>query len=388
MKKIVIVTGPMIMGGIERALIAMLKTIPKNQYDVTVLVTGTNGKLFHEIPDHVKVEPLFGTEKSSFEKVWKAIRKGRLIRAFKITFYTLLGRMTHSIRKQERYCALREPKRKMQYDLGIAYYGPTSLPVVFVMDWIKAKTKAVWIHVDVSKMEKRVRSFQPIYEKFDKIFCVSEDAMQKFVGIFPDFKWKTEVFYSLINKNHLIQLANRDQGFTDKFDGFRILTVARLSAEKGQEMIPGILMRLRAEGYNVRWYCVGDGDTRSMLEDLIKRNGLEEHFILLGTKQNPYNYINQCDIYVQPSKHEGYCLSLAEARAFHKPIVTTDFVGAREQIDHGKNGFIVDYDEKAIYMAIKTLIINTPLRQALATNLKSESLDTTNEINKLYKLLA
>ena len=51
--------------------------------------------------------------------------------------------------------------------------------------------------------------------------------------------------------------------------------------------------------------------------------------------------MKDCDIYVQPSRHEGYCITLAEALCFNNPIVATDFTGANEQLKNRKNGVVV-----------------------------------------------
>ena len=72
---------------------------------------------------------------------------------------------------------------------------------------------------------------------------------------------------------------------------------------------------------------------------------------------------------------------------FNKPIVSTDFIGAREQISHNENGFIVPFNEKKLYNAIKSLIDNEELRRKFSSNLKKQDVDTTNEIDKLYKFI-
>jgi glycosyltransferase involved in cell wall biosynthesis len=384
MKKIVIVTREMIVGGIERALISMLKSIPKDKYDVTVLVMGTGGELEDEIPGHVKVVCLYGSEKTTVEKILSCTKNGKFIRAFKICWFTVLAKMTKNIFKKEWYQSKMIPVLESEYDLAIAYYHPVSFPVVFVLKNIKAKSKIAWIHADVSQFVKQLKPYKKLYEKYDKIFCVSEHAMKRFNELYPNLKGKTSVFYNILDKKEMAILAERDVGFKDPFDGIRILTVGRLSIEKGQDIIPSILMKLRSEGYNIRWYCIGDGKCRSKLENLIKKYSLEEHLILLGTKRNPYNYISQCDIYVQPSRHEGYCISLAEARAFNKPIVTTDFAGAREQIESGQNGLIIKFDENEIYAAIKVLISNQKLCNKFETNLERTNVNTMHEIKKLF----
>jgi glycosyltransferase involved in cell wall biosynthesis len=384
MKKIVIVTRRMIIGGIEKALISMLKSIPKDKYNVTVLVMGTGGELEDEIPDYVRVECLYGNENTTIEKIWNCTKNGRYIRAFKIGWYTLLAKMTKNVFNQELYHSKMIPIIESEYDLAIAFHVPASFPVVFVMENIKAKSKIAWIHADVSQFVRELKPYKEYYEKYDKIFCVSEFAMNNFNDLYPNLKEKTSVFYNILDKKQMVKMAEKDEGFNDQFNGIRILTVGRITKEKGHDIIPGILIKLRAEGISVRWYCIGDGGSRPELENLIKQYGLEEHLILIGEKRNPYTYIRQCDIYVQPSRHEGYCISLAEARAFNKPIVTTDFVGAREQIENEQNGLIVNFDEKEMFTAVKTLISNQNLCAKFAKNLKRTNDEAVYEIKKLF----
>src|SRR5690606_29387881 len=83
-KKIIFVTNKMIMGGIEKSLISLLEHIPKKQYDITILVMESGGELLEQIPKECKVIHLFGNEKSAIHKMWKYMKRGKLIQAFKI----------------------------------------------------------------------------------------------------------------------------------------------------------------------------------------------------------------------------------------------------------------------------------------------------------------
>ena len=83
---------------------------------------------------------------------------------------------------------------------------------------------------------------------------------------------------------------------------------------------------MKQDGYKVKWYCVGDGNARKEYEELIKERKLEGDFILLGAIPNPYPYMKNADIYVQTSRHEGYCLTLAEAKCLCKFIISTNFI--------------------------------------------------------------
>ena len=61
--------------------------------------------------------------------------------------------------------------------------------------------------------------------------------------------------------------------------------------------------------------------------NIIEQSNMAD-FIFLGIKENPYVYMKQCDIYVQPSRFEGYCTTTNEARIVGCPSVRTDVSGA------------------------------------------------------------
>ena len=71
------------------------------------------------------------------------------------------------------------------------------------------------------------------------------------------------------------------------------------------------------------------------LKELIAQNNLEDSFILLGKKTNPYPYMKACDLYVQPSRYEGKAVTVTEAKILGKPILITNYPTARSQIEDG-----------------------------------------------------
>lgn len=64
-----------------------------------------------------------------------------------------------------------------------------------------------------------------------------------------------------------------------------------------------------------------------------------------------------CDIYVQTSSFEGFCLTLNEARILNRPVVTTDFTGAREQLSTYPIKYkVVKYDSSILAEALFQMI--------------------------------
>lgn len=376
MKKVAIVTRQMIAGGIEKALISMLEIMPKNEYDVTLFVMARGGEFEQYIPSHIKIKCLYGEEKSTIEKVINSLKCGNVIRAIKIFIYTLLALRSTPGYNQEKYLEKILPNQNEKYDVAIAYHVPASFPVKYVINHLEAKEKIAWIHSDVEIYKENLKLYIKYYEKFDKIYCVSKYGQQKFNSQYKFLSNKTDVMYNIINKKKLYEMATQKKGFNDLFKGKRILTVGRLTNQKGYDIIPKILKKLLEENYNVIWYCIGDGELREDLINEIEKYKLNQNLLLLGTQLNPYPYFNECDIYVQPSRHEGYCITLAEAIMFNKPIITTDFVGAREQIVNNKTGKIVKFNEEEIYKCIKSLLDNEELCTFLSSNLIKSKLES------------
>ena len=141
------------------------------------------------------------------------------------------------------------------------------------------------------------------------------------------------------------------------------------------------------KGYNIKWYVIGEGNEREKLEEIIKKKNLENHFKLLGLRENPYPYLKKADIYVQPSRYEGKSIAIDEAKILHKPIIVTNYETAKDQITNEINGLIVDMNEKGLSEGIERLIQNQDLKHSFINNLSNEQLGTENEINKLYEII-
>ena len=153
-------------------------------------------------------------------------------------------------------------------------------------------------------------------------------------------------------------------------------------------MIPKTARILLDAGYNIHWYLVGDGELREEIEEAIQKYNVQSHVILLGSKMNPYPYIKNCDIYVQPSFSEGYCTTTVEAKILCKPIVTTDAPGMREQFINGENGLIVDsMTPEALAKGIKMLLAHPEVMEKFQDALKKESYDNSKELRKLYDFM-
>lgn len=393
-KKILFMVSSMNIGGVEKSLLSLLSVIPKDKYDITVLTLEKKGGFLDYIPSYITVE-----EAAWFKEIKPIIMESpqRTIKkylkenkVFKIP--TFIYSYYKSKNTDNRYIYYKNilksiPENEGEYDVAIAYAGPTEIIDAYITHKVKAKKKIGWVHFDISKHKINEKLYENLYEKFDKIFTVSNEANKKLNEIIPSTVNKSEVLLNIISKELINEMAKEDINFDNEFDGVKIVTVGRLSKEKGQDLAIKALANLKKDGYKVRWYCVGEGNSREEYESLIKDNKLEEDFILLGATPNPYPYIKNSDIYVQTSRHEGYCLTLAEAKCLCKPIVTTNFTGAYEQIEHGINGLIVPLNEDYIYKNVKYIMDNKSVSYNFIEKLKIEAIDTRSNVNKLMSFI-
>ena len=178
-----------------------------------------------------------------------------------------------------------------------------------------------------------------------------------------------------------------EKGFTDNFDGVRILTIGRLAYQKGYDMAIEAAKILKDKNIKFKWYVIGEGSLKDELRELVKNNGLEKEFIFMGTFVNPYPFIKQCDIYCQPSRFEGFGLAIAEARLLNKPVVATNFEIVHDQITNNVNGLISDMNSESIAKSLMELINDKDLSYRIIEKLKDEKVGTEEEINKIYELI-
>ena len=167
----------------------------------------------------------------------------------------------------------------------------------------------------------------------------------------------------------------------------RLLSVGRFCRAKNFDNVPDICRRLRETGLDVKWYLMGFGGDEALIRRKIADAGMQEHVVVLGKKENPYPYIAACDLYVQPSRYEGKCVSVIEAQILHKPVVITNYATSPSQLKDGYDGIIVPMDNEGCAAGIAAVIRNGELRKMLSENTKKQDYTNAAEIEKLYELI-
>ncbi len=318
-----------------------------------------------QIPDHVIVHII-----NAYDDCWPIIndpprqtimrffRQGRWGEAVILLFQYIRMKITGSYYGLYRFLLRKEPVLPKSFDIAVAYAGPSQMIDYYVCEKVQAKEKYGWIHFDVSHFGIDRGMTKRLYQKYDKIYVVSQEARDIFVKLFPQFKDKTDVYHNIVQNDQILLQAETAPTFLDIYSGTRLLTVGRFSAEKGQkEAILALRLLLDAEAH-VKWYFVGEGKELKSCRELADSLCVSDHVCFLGLQTNPYGFMRDCDIYVQPSRHEGFCITLAEALCFGKPIVSTLFAGAAEQLRGKSKSVLTGFSPREIADGILSLINN------------------------------
>lgn len=390
-KKILFVIDSLGIGGAEKSLVTLLNCIDYSRYDVDLQLFSRGGAFEKYVPTQVnflKIPNYFNYCSGSLFSQIPNLKM--VISRLRYSLRLRLNKKANSPTKARMFWEVTSnviSQDNTMYDVAISY--SQGVPTFYVIDKISAKKKIAWINCSLFLKGKTLDFNQKYYNKFNHIVAVSQSAKNILANIVIQQINKLHVIFDLIDAKFVKNLALEE--VDDKLlinKSPIILTVARLNnTHKGYDIALETCNILHKRGVDFKWYAVGDGGFRSEMINYIKRNNLEDKFILLGAKVNPYPYFKACDLYVQTSRHEGFGLSIAEARILNKPVVTTEFDAVWNQMIQGKNGIVVPIDATAVADAIEDLIEHPEKMEAISEFQKTEKKGNIEELEKFYKLI-
>lgn len=353
--RIAVVIDSYTRGGVAMAAQVFLQFLAKEHYEITLFTREFDPEKMLHIPDGVRCLPWEAEKKSAPMNRLKAL----------LSWRNFSRKAVYEARCREMFPG--------EYDCAIGYQMVANDVTVVTLEKIRAKRKVLWLHGKKKFRDRDLAFYDDLYSKANKIVCVSLETEERFRGLMPRCAGKTVTIHNLYDIPFILRQAQLPAQDMDVSSGaMKIVSVGRISKEKGFDRVAEVTRRLTDEGWDIRWYIVGDGDTRAAVEADIREKQVDDRVILLGHRSNPYPYVCNCDIYVQPSYTEGFCTSTMEAKILCKPVVTTDVPGMREQFVDGENGLIVESTVDGIYEGIKRLLNDSALRERIADKLRTE----------------
>lgn len=384
MKKILFIINSMGVGGAEKCLVELLKVIPMDIYEVHLGILNAKGAFLDLVPQGVFIHELPKPQRNK-ETLLDLMKRFHWIDAITFFLFWIYGRAFRDYYHVYRYIYKNVSFSEVNYDLAVSYTGRSRECVFYLCEKVMAKSKCLWVHDDVSILENRkhYKMVESCYKCLDKIFIVSEEGKRRFDIVYPQMKDKTDVFYNIIPVDNILQMANNGSSFIDDYNGIRLLTVGRIHPQKGYILAIETLKFLLDKGYDVNWYIIGGKRGIQYYNKCIEysaQKGVSDHFIFLDVKMNPYRYMLDCDVYVQPSLFEAYCTTIMEALCFGNPIVATCFCSVHEQLEGRENGYITEMTVESLADGIEKALNDKKISVQPAQR--------TTDIEKLYRLIS
>lgn len=398
MKKILIVASDMEIGGAERALLGLLNSIDTNLYAVDLFLLRHRGPFMDLIPPQINLLPENKYYSDLGVPIDEVIRKkhflmvaARSIGKWKakrfIVRNKIQGANSLEIHYSFRFTKMILPAiSKEKYDLAIGF----TVPYYIVSEKVKAQHTAVWIHTDYSKLAGDTAEELKVWSAYEHIVSVSHDVTKAFLSKFPSLVDRIVEIENIVSPEVIKQQAKVEDVHTEmshEQGAVRLLSVGRFTSAKNFDNVPDICKRILKMGFAIKWYIIGFGSEESLIKRKIIESGMQNNVILLGKKDNPYPYIAECDIYIQPSRFEGKAVTVREAQILNKPVIITNYPTAKSQLQDRVDGIIVPLDNEGCAKGICDVLSNEKIIIRLIENTKKQNYGNSNEVVKLYNMI-
>lgn len=405
-KKLFIAIHYLEIGGAEMSLIGLLQSFDYSKVDVDLFIYRHQGELLAMIPKEVNLLPeipayaqIEAPLKETIKKRFLHIAYGRLKakwehkrfmkRNHPIDRGAIFGYIAKNVTPY-----LPDINPETTYDLAISFLTPHNI----VLQKVKAKKKACWIHTDYTKVAVNAELELPVWDGYDHIVSISEEVTASFLKVFPTLKDKIVLIENILSERFVRGRAKMEiqtdihQVSSYNDTTLNLLSVGRFTYAKNYDNVPDICKQINYQlsiihyPLKVCWYLIGYGGDEALIRQKIQEAGMEDHVIILGKKSNPYPYIKACDIYIQPSRYEGKSVTVREAQILCKPVIVTNYTTAPSQIKDGIDGVIVPMENAKCADGIVDFIKNKDLQMQIIDYLQTHHYGNEEEVEKVYQL--
>lgn len=330
-KRLLFTAYSMGLGGIEKALINLLKRLDYNKYDVTLILENKEGIFLDLVPKEVKIleYKISNSKLVLFRKIYNRL---------KLLFWNL--------------------KIKNKYDFSCSF-ATSSRPGAYLA--LAASTNShLWVHLNYyvtynyneAEMAKFFDGLKA--KKFNRIVFVSNENKRDVCAHYNAISDKAYVCNNFIDG---VEILDKSLEECDYKKGKETLFVNVGRHDEYQKRLSRIIdasKKLKEEKYKFKILFIGDGPDHEMYVNNVKKLGLEKTILFLGKKKNPFPYYNISDAVILSSEYEGYPVVYLESMILNKPIISTK-VSDWEDLDN-KYGTFCDTDTESVYKNMKRFL--------------------------------
>ncbi|WP_322971858.1 glycosyltransferase [Faecalibacter sp. LW9] len=335
------------MGGVPRVVLDLLRNLPKDKFDFTLMLNLYQGELVKDIPKDIKLIVVEkGKEQMSSNLYLQKIQLAW--RRIKLEIYDRFPSLLYALKVPEKY--------DIEVSPGYAEFD-------MVLNSPNKKSRKIgWFHSDVGydKDKNRVLSRIEKMKRFDFMIFGSKQTRQVIDDLYQVTYPKSTVIYNVIKIKEILPKADLfDYNYNTDLPVFS--SMGRLHTRKGYHTLMKVHKRLLDDGYQHKIAVIGGGSEMNNLIQQRKELNVEESFLLLDTQTNPYPYIKASDYFILPTQSESYPLVIGEVMCMNKPIISTNVGGISEMIEDGVDGILIQYNEDEMYEAMKSFLTHPEL---------------------------
>ena len=392
MKTIVISSGDLTMGGLQKILVEYLKLIDKNKYRIVLLIANDYGKknlFLEEIPKNVEIQ---------FVRPYNLVSKiAELSKNRKILNRLLLKRYRYRSKRVFKSIFLEKLSKLGKIDLIIDFDGGLKS----ILDNLKAEKKIIWIHSSIRKHKQdnksKISRYGEELKKYDKIIAICKEMNEEIKELYPFLSSEIEYIYNPLDCNNIIEQGNENIEKMTSYEKELIerdyfLAVSRLDTDQKdfKTLIEGYSI-LKNKGIKEKLYIIGEGNGRVKIEKMIEEKNLGEDVILLGEKKNPYVWMKHSKLFIHSSKYEGFGVVLLEALMMDKFIVSSNCpTGPTEILTNPKAGELFNVgDANQLAEKVLKILYDKDYQKELLKNiqLKKKEFELSEITQKFHKII-
>lgn len=386
MKKLLFVMTSLYNGGAERSLVNLLAELPKEKYEIDLLLFEKSGIFLAQVPRNVVIQHI----PKSLRRMYGSAQDAGIYLPWKLIGNAVSVVLTRS--KLERrafrwkyfYSAV-IGKLDKHYDVALAYISGEVF--YFVDEKVDADRKIVWIHNDYRSAGHPKKYDYQHLKNMSAIVSISDECVDIMKTEFPEFRDKIFMLENITSSSIVQKRASEFYPEEYHESQINILSIGRLTEQKGFDLAIAAAAILKSRGLRFKWFVIGNGDLKDTMMKQIKDEQLTENFVLLGIRENPYPYIKNCTVFVQTSRFEGKSVVLDEAKILGKPIVVTAYPTVRDQIVDGDEGLIAEMSPESIASSIQEMLEKQVLREHISGFLSVHEYGNQDEVKKYIQVI-
>ena len=350
MMKILFKSGSTMMGGLEKVQIEYINFLVKQEkYQIKIVIENDNGK-DNALEKYINSNVTYLKNYNYILEI-KNLRENRKKSLWSRIKYNL------AITKEKKYADNKFLQIYKEYKPDIVIDFDSSLTKI--IDKLNSSKNLVWIHSSIKNWKKKkskIDRFVDRISKYSKIICICKEMKEDLINLKNELKNKVDFLYNPIDFDRIKKLSNEDFSEEDKKllkDKF-LLSIARLDCvPKDFETLFKAYEIAKKNGYDGKLYIIGDGPDKDKVENLKEANLYKEDILLLGRKENPYNWLKKADKLILSSRYEGFAIVLLEGLCLGKNVIASDCKTGPNEILANNRGLLFkvgDYSTLAKYI--------------------------------------